>query len=196
MVEIKVDLSDLESVQKRLGELAHKTPNVISASLNRAVTNIASNISKGVRAEYTIKAGDVKSVLKRRTSNRSSLSGSVTASGSVIPIEKFKTTSMLSTSRKGGIKSVTHNKRTFKASVKKGGLKPIATAFVTNLSGMKAFKRKTKKRLPIGRVMGPSIPQMIGNEQISSHVHTEGQAMFERRIDAGINHLLNSLGGR
>lgn len=194
-MEIQIDLGNLEDVQQRLGELSRKTPNVVSSALNRAVTNIATNINRGVRKEYTIKAADVKSALKKTTANPKSLKGAVTANGSVIPIDKFKTTRMLATSRKGGVKSVSFNKKTFKASVKSGGLKPIATAFVTNLNGTKVFKREGKKRLPIGRVMGPSVPQMIGNEGIASHVQSEGQAMFDRRIEAGINHLLNSLGG-
>lgn len=194
-MDIQIDLGNLEDVQQRLGELSRKTPNVVSAALNRAVTNIATNINKGVRKEYTIKAADVKSVLKKTTANPKSLKGAVTASGKVIPIDKFKTTKMLTTSRKGGVKSVSFNKKTFKASVKSSGLKPIATAFITNLNGAKVFKREGKKRLPISRVMGPSIPQMIGNEGIAPHVQSEGQAMFDRRIEVGINHLLNSLGG-
>ena len=194
-VVIKVDESMLRDVQSRLKEIPQKAPNVISASLNRTVTNVASNLSKEIRKTYTVKAGDIKGTITRVRATPQTLSASVKSKGGTMGLDKFKTSALMATSRKGGVKSVKINRKPVKAAVKKGQMKKVMDGFVATVNGPKIFKRQTKKRLPIERLHGPSVPQMAGSPEVGEAVNREAQAMFGRRLDHEIGRLLDKLGG-
>ncbi|ARD47578.1 phage tail protein [Sporosarcina sp. P33] len=194
-IVIKVDDATLRDIRVKLAEIPEKAPNAISASLNRTVTNISSNLSKEIRKTYTVKARDIKDTITRTRANPKKLSASVQSKGGTMGLDKFKTSALMVTKNKGGVKSVQLNCKPIKAAVKKGRLKTVVNAFAATANGAKIFKRKTKKRLPIERLHGPSVPQMAGNPQVVEVVEREGQAMFDRRIDHEINRILDKLGG-
>lgn len=184
---ITVDMSVLEDVQQRLGEVRVKAPNVISQSLNRTVNNVATNLSREVRQTYTIKAGDIKGTIKKVTSKPNTLHGSVTSSGGSIGLDKFKTSNLNL--------NFSHNKKRkpVKAAVKKGGLKTIVNGFAADVHGVKVFNRSGKNRLPIERQFGPSVPQMAGSPEIAKNVMAKAQDTFDKRLEANIQNLLKNL---
>lgn len=185
-VVISVDSKMLEDVQKKLGQMSNKAPNAICAALNRTVTNIQSNVSKEVRKEYNIKAGDVKATLTKTKASRSNLQAEVRSKGQTIPLDRFKVTpKTVNPKRRGQLK----------ISVKKGGVKQVLGAFIANLGGVKVFKREGEKRLPIERLFGPSVPQMLGNDGIVEKINLEAKNTFERRLEHEVNRIVASLGG-
>lgn len=180
-VQFTIDDEQMREVQRELGEFAHKAPNAISNALNRAITNTKSNIVKGVRSKYHIKAGEVRNSMKEKRSNRSSLSGEVRVSGSTLPLDRFKVSP----------KTVKPNRKSqLKIAVKKDGTKQILGAFIADLSGIKVMKRDTPKRLPISRLYGPSAAQMAGEESIVQHVNQQSYETFHRRLTVEINRIL------
>lgn len=177
----RVDQNMLNDVRERLGDFSSKAPNVIASALNRALTNVASNVSKEVRKEYVIKASEVKETLSKTRATKTSLEAIVRSRGNLIPLDRFKVSP----------KKVQPKRKTpIKIAVKKGGTKPTLKAFVADINGIKVFKRETKKRLPILRLYGPSIPQMLKNEEIRTKINEEGKEMFYRRLDHNINQIL------
>ena len=194
-VIITVDADALLDVQRRLKDIPKKAPNAISKSLNRAMTNAAVTLSQEIRKDYNIKAGEIKGSIKKTRANPGTLSAEVKSKGSVIPLDKFKTSRLMTTSNKGDVKSVSLNKKVVKAAVKKGAMKPVLGAFVVSLHGAKIFKRETKKRLPINRLFGPSVPQMGSNEKIAEAVNDKAEGMYSRTLDHEITRLLERLGG-
>lgn len=185
-VTVDVDKKMIREVEKRLGEMSHKAPNVISNALNRALTNVSTNISKEVRKEYVIKAGDVKETLKKQKSTKSTLSASVRSVGGPVPLDRFRVSPRTVQPKR---------KKPIKIAVKKDGLKETLGAFIADISGIKVFKRQTKRRLPIKRLFGPSVPQMV-NEEVSERINEEGRAMFLRRLDHEVNRILSSGSGK
>jgi hypothetical protein len=183
---VNVDEKLLKDVQKKLKDVPKKAPNAISNALNRAATNVNSNVSKEVRKEYVIKSGDIKATLTKTKATRSKLSAEVRSDGNVIPLDRFKVSP----------KTIKPNrKKPIKVAVKKGGVKPVLGAFVADVSGIKVFERTSKKRLPIRRLFGPSVPQMLGNGGIREEIERQGQETFERRLDHEINRILEKRGG-
>lgn len=183
--KIVVDKAELERVQQKLGELQHKAPNVIANALNRSISNISANIPKEVRQKYHIKAVDVKETLKIFKASASKLQGEVKSSGKTIGLDKFKVSP----------KTVNHKRKSqLKIAVKKGGTKQILGAFIASVNGIKVFKRDGKSRLPISRLMGPSVPQMIGNDETVNKINQEANNTYETRINHEINRLLSRMG--
>ncbi len=185
-VVVSVDAQMVEEVQRKLGQFSNKAPNAISSALNRAVTNVTSNVSKEVRKQYHIKAGDVKSTLNTRKASTSKLQAEVRSKGELIPLDRFKVSPRTVQPKR---------KKQLKIAVKKDGFKKILGAFIADLSGVKVFKRQGKDRLPINRLFGPSVPQMLRNEGIVENINEEAKNTFERRLDHEINRILASVGG-
>lgn len=186
-VRIVVDDNELKRVQQQLGELQHKAPNVIANALNRSISNIKANIPKEVRKDYNIKATDIKETLKIFKANASKLQGEVKSTGKLIGLDKFKVSP----------KTVNPKRKSqLKIAVKKDGTKQILGAFIASINGVKVFKRDGKTRLPISRLMGPSVPQMIGNEATVNKINQSAYVTYERRINEEINHFLNKMGAR
>lgn len=184
-VTVNVDQRMLEEVRSKLGDMSKKAPNAISSALNRAVTNVASNVSKEVRKEYVIKASDIKSTLTKTRATRTSLQAIVKSRGELVPLDRFKVSPRTVQPKR---------KKPIKVAVKKDGLKETLGAFVADISGIKVFKRTSKKRLPIDRLFGPSVPQMIGNEEIRKKINREGQDTFNNRLEHEINRILGTGG--
>ncbi|WP_421663644.1 phage tail protein [Lysinibacillus telephonicus] len=184
-IRVIVDDAKLREVQERLGEFANKAPNAIANSLNRTMQNVATNITKGVRERYHVKAASVKENLKKTKATRSNLTAEVRARGTALPLDRFKVSP----------KTVQPNrKKQLKIAVKKDGTKEIMGAFIANISGIKVFKRDGDKRLPISRLFGPSVPQMAGNEEIVDNVYKKGVVTFETRLNHEVNRILNAGG--
>lgn len=182
---VKVGDNVIDNVRKRLGSLEKKTPNVISNALNRTMTNMATNVSKEVRARYVkVKAKDInsKDVLYKKRSTRKTLSASLEYRGLLLPLDRFKVSPKTVNPRR---------KSPIKASVKKSnGVKPLMGAFIADINGIKVFERTSKSRLPIRRLFGPSVPQMIRNEDIKETVERKGMEKFNERIDHEIKNIL------
>ncbi|SFP11059.1 phage tail protein [Salibacterium halotolerans] len=173
-MSVEVDEKLLEEVQSRLGAFQKKAPNAISNALNRASSNVRSNISKEIRKEYVIKAGDVKETLSKGKARRGDLSTEVRSQGSVIPLNRFKVSP----------KTVNPTrKKPIKIGVKKGSTKEVRGAFVADINGPKVFSRHGKSRLPISRLFGPSVPQMLDNEEIRQEINDQGVETFYERLD-------------
>lgn len=186
-IRIQIDDAALSNVERRLGQLAHRAPNAIASSLNRTVTNITSNISKETRAKYHVKTADIKETIKVTKASKSALSAEVRSKGKPIPLDHFKVTP----------KTVNPKRKSqLKIAVKKDGVKKVLGAFVANLSGVKVFKRETAKRLPIARLFGPSIPQMIGNNDSVEKINQKARETYETRLNHEINRILGQLGAR
>lgn len=186
-VAVRVDAERLRAIQSQLGDFAHKAPEVTSSALNRAMTNMASNLPKKIRENYHVKAGTVKDTLKVTKSTKSTLKAEVRSSGKVIGLDHYKVNPKTVQPRR---------KKQLKIAVgKKGGTKQIMGAFIANLNGVKVFKRAGKERLTINRLFGPSVPQMADEENIVEYVNQQGYITFEKRLENGVNRILSRAGG-
>lgn len=183
-MNVTVDLNQqmLAQVQSRLGALSNKAPNVLTSALNRTVTTVASNIKKEVRKEYNIKALDVTQSITKTKASRTKMTAMVASKGTPIPLDRFKLSPRAVQPKR---------KKPIKAGVKKGGLKEVVGAFVSDLNGIKVFQREGKKRLPVKRLYGPSVPQMLGSQEVVNRINQEGAVMFNNRMNHEIERLLN-----
>ncbi|AKL95012.1 prophage minor tail protein Z [Clostridium aceticum] len=179
---IKIDAKKIKKVEKQLGSFSNKAPTVISWALNRTASNVQANAVRKARAEYNIKAQDVKDTIKITKANKQTLGALVKSSGKGTPLIKFKVTP----------KQVDPKKppKVLKAAVKKGGLKKVIGAFVADLRGNKIFRRKKSKRLPIKELFGPAVPQMLNNIDVRVYIEIEALKTFDKRLEREIKRVL------
>lgn len=185
-MKVQVDAERLKDVQKQLGNFSHKAPDVITNALNRAMVSMATLLPREIQKEYHVKNATLKDTIRRNKASRARLVAEVKSSGKVIGLNHFKVTPKTVQPRR---------KKQIKIAVsKKNGMKQIMGAFVANANGIKVFKREGKKRLPIGRLFGPSVLQMADEENIVEAVNKKGYIEFEKRMNAEVNRVLRRVG--
>ena len=90
--------------------------------------------------------------------------------------------------------------KVYRAGVERaGGVKPLdgdPKAFIAIMkSGHKGvFEREGDESLPIKQLYGPSVPQMIKNEEIMKKINDEANETLQKRIEAEINNILRKGG--
>jgi len=182
---IEVNLEHLNDVENRLGAFKKKTPNVLSKAINRAAENAKTNMAKLTVQKYIIKNKDVKETIKVIKSNKSNLNALVKSEGKLLGLDKFKINPKSRPQRPP---------RSQKAQVKKSGsLKSILRAFIITVNGKSiVMQREGVKRLPIKRLFGPAVPEMIGNEETFRELQQKANETLQKRIDHEINRILEA----
>lgn len=167
---IDIDLEGIEPIQRVIDKAPKEVRKVASRAINRAITSARTEAARGVRGTYRIKHGDVLKTIKIVKSSPGTLHADLTSLDSPIQLIKF---------------SVSKNKRGLRAGVKKGSSKPIKSGFIINNArgGANAFVRLTPKRVPTKGLYGPSVPQMIGNEQIIDKISDQTTEMLMKRME-------------
>jgi hypothetical protein len=177
---ITITSKDIGDVERRLDQYSKKAPVVIYRALNRAASGIKTNASKKAREGYRIKAKDVNQTFSIKKASRGSLGASVTSKSGSIGLEKFRVNATLE-----------KRPKKFKAAVKKGGsLKEITRGFVASVNGIKIFSRVGKPRLPIDRLFGPPVPQMVNNKDVRGFVEQQAMDTYQKRLDHEIKRVL------
>jgi hypothetical protein len=189
MIELKAE--HLEKLEEILGNTPKQIPVVTARAMNRAIQAARTQASRTTRETYYIKHKDVISTIKIKKANRSDLLAEFMSSDTNIPLMKFKVNPR---------KPQPGRKRPVTVSVKKGSKKVIKNGFVAQLrkpkheSGkLNVFVRTTKSRFPLKGLYGPSIPQMIGNEDVIPRVEERAMEVLDTRLEHEISRLL---GGR
>lgn len=191
---ITIDADTLRDIERRLLDYPKKAPLVISRALNRTAASVKTNASKKVRESYVIKAKDVNATFKVKKASRSNLSASVTSASGSMGLDKFKVRPL----------EARHTKppKSLKVQVKKsGGAKSLLATFVADVHGLKVFTRESGSRhkkgrggkwseLPIKRLFGPPIPEMVGSKSVRGYVETEAAKVFETRLEHEIKRTL------
>lgn len=199
MIIQSIEVTGIEDVEKRLGKMKSKAPSVVSRAINRAVTNAKKNMAKETSGKYYISSGDVRNTIKTTKASTSSLKAAVISSGTGIALSKFKVNPGTIVKQKGR-KISARMPKVYRAGVERaGGVKPLdgdPKAFIAIMkSGHKGvFEREGDESLPIKQLYGPSVPQMIKNEEIMKKINDEANETLQKRIEAEINNILRKGG--
>ena len=172
LVNINFTVKNADLLRGALIACPQEARKAAAAAASRVVTHVKSRISVEVRKNYVVKASTVKSSLftKRPSISANLIGGVVGATGSQLPLTMFM---------------VSHSTRKpLNVRVKKtGGVVP--GLFWGGRSGL-AIRRDAMgnitSRLPIKNPGGPSVPQMIENEEVWEAIDESASAMLNERL--------------
>jgi len=176
---IEFNASQIERVERLLGGIPGALPKAQASAINRSLTTARAEIVRAVRKEYVIKAEDVRGTIKVTNATASAPIGRIKSMGGPIPLIKFDVS----------------KDNPVRARVKKtGAKKPIKHAFLQTMkNGYKGvFIRAGKERYPLKQLYGPSIPQMVGNENVMKSVEEKAIDTLDKRINHEINRVLEA----
>lgn len=173
---LDLTIKQIEKLERVLYETPNKIPIAVNRAVGRTIKHMKTEAARKIRQSYIVKHGDALKILKSHRPDK--FSATLEGRGYVVPIEKFKLTPKV---------QEPNNRRKIKATVKKGSGAVLSSAFTTS-NGV--FERKGKKRYPIRRIFGPSIPSMMNSEEVSEHVYEKGREMLDKRLDHEINQFI------
>lgn len=183
---IDITIQNYSAVQKALKGQPKKVNLVLSRAINRAATTAKAAMSKKVREQYLVSAADVKKTIGITKATTSRPSAIVKSMGKRIGLAKFRTSP--------GAPRPTKPPSTYKVQVKKdSGLKAVEGGFLASVNGgVGFFRRVGSSRLPITRLMGPSVPQMIGAKDVITWVETQAKNTLNTRIQHELEQVLGA----
>ena len=168
---IQISVNNAERIEELFKNAPIEAKKILWRAVNRAATAGRTRASVSIRKTYVIKAGDVKKSIKIRRASSSNITANLRASGPTLPLMNFRVSPSFPDVMR------------VRASVKKGGMKPIDKAFVTRTSNgfVNAFVREGDARYPIKSLYGPSIAQMLGNENVLDTVLLRTKEVLDER---------------
>ena len=170
----------LRLARKRLAGIPGGVEKALVRAVNRAAAQSKTAAVRKAAEIYTAKGKDVRPTMAVKKATASSPEATITSRGPHLGLEHFKHRPTKDTT---GAK-----RRRIRVAVKReGGLKPLGASFVWQ---GKIFRRKTTKSLPVSKLSGPSVPEMLGNEEVREAVETTANEVIARRIDHEAKRLL------
>lgn len=185
---INIDARELVRVTKALGGLKAQAPGAINRALNRTAQAARTAAARAVKDNYYVKVSDAKKTMKIHRGTKQRLGAFVLSKGNLVPLDKYKVKpKTIRTGKK-------QPKR--KAAVTKGKSPSLMPgSFMANINGPKLMQRVGKRRLPISRLMGPAIPQLVDNDDVINEVDKVVMETYQKRMDHEIRRILDRQGG-
>lgn len=188
-MQVEIKTIGLDRIEKMLAGFENKAPSVLFNVVNRVASNIRKNISKEVLKKYGIKSADVKKSITTKRASTSDSTCFVRTSGSTIPLYKFRAKPKDAISTKG--MKIKKRPKVKAKVLKSSSLKTIKSAFIAKMGSGHAgvFRRKEKSR-KIKELHGPSVPQMVSNEEVINSIFKDAEITYNKRIKHEINRIL------
>ena len=164
MIISEIRVSGIEDIERRLGNMKKNAPLVLSRAINRAVSNVKKNMGK--------ETSSLKKTVNITKATKSKLKAAAISQGSGIALSKFK----VNPGTPGKYRGTSRSPKVYRAGVKKsGGVKPLDGNPKSFIAVMKSghvgvFSRLGGEGLPIKQLYGPSVPQMVKNENIMEKI--------------------------
>ncbi len=202
MIELKVQDADIKKIEKSLKGMKHKAPSVMANAINRAITNVKSNMAKKASEKYLIKQKDIKpTIIIAKKASKSDPTGEIKSVGYKIPLNKFKVSPSKPTTiekrpeyhiaqvlRSGSTKNLSGDEKHSKGFVVQFNSGHIGV--YERLKGARTKKGTGLEKLR--PLYGPSIPEMLGTKDINKYILDEANNTLQKRIDHEINRILQS----
>jgi len=185
-----IEFSDsaVKKAETLLGGIKDALPKVQARVINRSMQTARAEAVRAVRAEYAVSADAVRKTIEIKNASFSNPTGTILSTGSPIDLAKFDVSSTRPNPKA---------KSPVTVRVKLGGgRKPIKNAFLARLSNghVGIFIRADKGRFPIKQLYGPSVPQMLGSENVSKRIEEKAMETMENRLEHEIDRILEGHG--
>lgn len=190
-VRVAADEAQIAEWTNVIGRIAKSSEinQALAWAINRALADIKSVTSKGLRDEYTVKSKAVSDAQKMTKADRSNLSGSVTYTSPGISLQEFKLVPGKIISFKGVPNAA---RKQLVVEIKKGQQKEYKGGFLQKIQSKEArvYSRRSGASYPVTRQYGPAIAGMLEASGIAERAQESGNAKFSERIDYEIDRML------
>ena len=198
-VQIQISDRALERANNALRHVQNGFPLAVARAASRTLEGIPMDTGKETSKRYFVKSSEVRAALyQKRKPTAGNIVGTVTFRGKRRNLANYK---------------MTPQKPRFRANREGRKVQAPIQAGVKQAGGLKSFdndskpgvflvKRAGGRYFPFIRTDGhirsfvsPSIPQIIGNEEVAQEVMTLAGERFEKRLIHEVEHILDTVQG-
>jgi len=189
MISITLRGDDIEKGKRALALLGDRARPAVARALNRSVQGVTTDAGQMARQSYNVRSGDVKRSFTLLKASPSSLFGAATSKGRVLSLRDFSPTPGPGKRRPAVGLSVMVKRQSGKVR--------LAGAFWGQMPGRdvaSVFRRLGTSRLPIEKLFGPSVPQMLGNQEVMARIQAKAADRFGVNLDHEVSRVFAGLG--
>lgn len=185
---IEVSQSDMREIETMLSGITNGATKAMVTAINKTVTTTKVQVKKKIGQKLNLKAARIGQDLTANKANYNNIKGSVIATGEPIGLINYKATQL-----KKGVKVQV---------LKSGSRQLIEHAFIATSKGAKNVwwrKRlasgKLAGRLPIERLTGPRIEDILGEESFLREVNSDAATLLVDNLNTKVEDLLRRHNG-
>lgn len=188
-VSVKLNERQMQRVQSLMREVPREVPKIMSRSINKTATSSKAEIARLIAANVKIPQKGIKKGIRIKKATRRRWLATLNITSRRIPLIYLRPGKTKKGVTYRGPGDVYAHKQKVASS---GGLIKSAFKQVMPGSGHKGvFLRRTKKRLPIDELFGPSVAELFeGVRGIARQVKRSANEKLTKNIDAQINYVL------
>lgn len=186
-MSITFDLQSVSVAQAMLQACPFRVKAAAVNAINRTITKMRTAVSVDVRSEYVIPAKVVKNTLFISRASRSRVSGLIRSTGRPVPLQAFRVSSGR---RKGPLKAKVRKKAA-----------PVAVPGMFRGVSRRGYaglmqRRHRKQAYPLRIPYGPSVPQMLGAEQVTRKIERDAEQYLRERFLHEVAQQFRMYGGK
>lgn len=185
-MSINIDAQGVETAKAILAGCPGRIRVAAANAVNRTITKMRTAVSKNVRSEYVIPAKKVKETLSISRASRNRITGYIKSAGRPVPLQVFR---------------VSNNKRgPLKARVRKNAA-PVPVKGMFRGVSRKGYaglmqRRHRRQAYPLRVPYGPSVPQMLGAEQVTAKIERDAEEFLRKRFLHEVGQQFRMYGGK
>ena len=187
-IEFEVDRTQLERIELKLKNCRDKAPLALKNAVNATARDAKKDLANKAKETYAVKSPRFKKAIAQKNATKSKPTAILKITGKVNELADFKykenegaNAARGKVLKSGGLKTL-----------QKGDLKAFITKF--DSGHVAVAQRMTSARLPVKKLLSPSIPTMIGSEaKVYGVVKPNIQKNLQKNIQKQIDKIL---GGR
>lgn len=184
MIVFTVDDNGMvQTIANQLGEYADKAPTVLKQALNATAKDVRSMLAEQAKEIYIVQKSKFNKAMKIKNASARKLEALIVTAGAPLELIDFKTNPKKPPTGSARPDVMT-GKVLVQSSMKRlemGNLKAFVAKFKSG--HVSIVQRKGPERLPVKKLLSPSIPKMIGNEK---QVYGEVEPKIAELLDANI----------
>lgn len=177
------DKGMVETIARQLGEYHDKAPTVLKQALNATAKDARSMLANQAKDIYVVQKSKFNKAMTIKNAFARKLEALIVTAGAPLELIDFKTNPKKPPTD-AERPDVTTGKVLVKSSLKRlemGDLKAFVARFKSG--HVSIVQRKGPERLPVKKLLSPSIPKMIGNEK---QVYGEVEPKIAELLEANI----------
>ena len=163
---LTIDTRLIKRTARGFGVAAGEIPGITSRALNHSMAKANTKVKRLLVKETSLKSAMVGKELSVRKSSKDNLEAAIVAKGRAHALKDFTHRQ----TKKGVTAKVWGKRKLFKS------------AFIVKKLSGNVFRRAGKKRLPIYRPMGPSIPNELLRGESANTLETEIETSLAPRV--------------
>jgi hypothetical protein len=187
-MRVEIDATELVSAQKILENFGDAARPIIAKAINRATRGIRTDAARQARSEYNIRARQVRGSFVVTPAKKNRLYAAAVSKGGAISLRHFNPQPSNPGRRpKAGVSVKVSRTR-----------KKIPGSFVARMPNgtLGVFQRSGRSRLPIKKLYGPSVPQMLDHDNVLPKLQDGATSRFNKNLDHEIDYFLKQKGLR